>query len=387
MSTIRVLLILLFMMMASLEASSHQPICLNMIVKNESAVIRRCLSSVKPLIDYWVIVDTGSTDGTQEIIRDFMKDIPGELYERPWRNFAENRNEALDLALGKGAYYLFMDADDYLEYKPGFQMPVLTSDLYALWRIIEGDSFLNTHLVRDGLPWRWKGVVHEYIDCGQEVTADMIEDVTYIVVDDGFSHKDPQKYFRYIDLLEESLKKDPGNFRDMISLAKSYMGAGLSDKGLSLYQKIVQQCPWQEEVFWALIEVGNILREKKGPLTGVVNSYYKAHRICPRRIEPCYYLAELFNSQGSFDLAYACIKSYESLSLPYKRGAIYNMDWMNEFGLLFELSICSFYVERYQECLEVCDRLLQVKKLPTDLRVHTEKNRLLCLQKLQQRDI
>ena len=44
-------------------------ICLNMIVKDESRVIRRCLESVKPLIDYWVIVDTGSTDGTQEIIK------------------------------------------------------------------------------------------------------------------------------------------------------------------------------------------------------------------------------------------------------------------------------------------------------------------------------
>src|SRR5580704_1601575 len=56
-------------------------ICLNMIVKNESRVIQRCLDSVKHIIDYWVIVDTGSTDGTQNVIKDFMKDIPGDLYE------------------------------------------------------------------------------------------------------------------------------------------------------------------------------------------------------------------------------------------------------------------------------------------------------------------
>ena len=54
-------------------------ICLNMIVKNEAHVIRRGLDTVKPFIHHWVIVDTGSTDGTQEIIREHLKDIPGEL--------------------------------------------------------------------------------------------------------------------------------------------------------------------------------------------------------------------------------------------------------------------------------------------------------------------
>ena len=78
-----------------------QTICLNMIVKDEKDVICRCLASVKPVIDYWVIVDTGSSDGTQEIIRAFMKEIPGELHERPWINFGHNRNEALELAKGK----------------------------------------------------------------------------------------------------------------------------------------------------------------------------------------------------------------------------------------------------------------------------------------------
>ena len=51
-------------------------------------------------IDYWVVVDTGSTDGTQQIIKDFMAKhkIPGELFERPWVNFSHNRSEALELA-------------------------------------------------------------------------------------------------------------------------------------------------------------------------------------------------------------------------------------------------------------------------------------------------
>ncbi|EHP44847.1 family 2 glycosyl transferase, partial [Cupriavidus basilensis OR16] len=94
-------------------------ICLNMIVKNEAPVIARCLASVKPWIDRWVIVDTGSTDGTQALVREVMGKLPGTLHERPWIDFAHNRNEALALARACSEgharaddYVLFIDADE-----------------------------------------------------------------------------------------------------------------------------------------------------------------------------------------------------------------------------------------------------------------------------------
>ena len=89
-------------------------ICLSMIVKNEATVIRRCLDSVKPFITHWVIVDTGSTDGTQDIIREYMADLPGTLYEREWQDFAHNRSEALALSRPLADYSLVIDADDAL---------------------------------------------------------------------------------------------------------------------------------------------------------------------------------------------------------------------------------------------------------------------------------
>ena len=45
---------------------------LSMIVKDESHVILRVLESIYKHIDYWAIADTGSTDGTQEIIKKFL---------------------------------------------------------------------------------------------------------------------------------------------------------------------------------------------------------------------------------------------------------------------------------------------------------------------------
>ena len=52
--------------------NTRKTICLSMIVKNESHVIERCLTSVFKHIDYWVISDTGSTDNTKEKIQDFF---------------------------------------------------------------------------------------------------------------------------------------------------------------------------------------------------------------------------------------------------------------------------------------------------------------------------
>ena len=86
-------------------------ISLVMIVKDEAKFIERCLASVKPLISRWLIVDTGSTDGTQALIKKTMKKIPGELLEREWVDFGTNRTEALELARGTAEWTLELDAD------------------------------------------------------------------------------------------------------------------------------------------------------------------------------------------------------------------------------------------------------------------------------------
>src|SRR5882724_9077499 len=116
-------------------------LCLNMIVKNERAVIERCLASVKSLISHWVIVDTGSSDGTQEVIRSFLREIPGQLVERPWVNFAHNRSEALDFAVGKADYLLFIDADEVLEFDADFVWPELAADAYSIETRLHGISY------------------------------------------------------------------------------------------------------------------------------------------------------------------------------------------------------------------------------------------------------
>jgi glycosyltransferase involved in cell wall biosynthesis len=83
-----------------------------MMVKNEAELIKRAIDSARPLIDCWSITDTGSTDGTQDIIRKELADIPGHLWERPWVNWGHNRTEAITLAKLSGAdFMLLLDAE------------------------------------------------------------------------------------------------------------------------------------------------------------------------------------------------------------------------------------------------------------------------------------
>src|SRR4051812_2036165 len=86
-----------------------------MIVRDEEAVIARCLESARPFIDAAMIVDTGSTDRTVSLICEAVKDMPGELLERPWVDFGTNRTELLQLARGTADYLLLLDADMTVE--------------------------------------------------------------------------------------------------------------------------------------------------------------------------------------------------------------------------------------------------------------------------------
>jgi hypothetical protein len=101
----------------------HTPVlCLNMIVKNESKIIVRLLESVLSIVDSYCICDTGSTDDTIQIIRDYMTSNGknGIVFSEPFQNFGYNRTVALERAKEYGDYALLLDADMKLIIAPEF---------------------------------------------------------------------------------------------------------------------------------------------------------------------------------------------------------------------------------------------------------------------------
>lgn len=369
-------LLLIFLLFLPISSEAKQTICLNMIVKDESKVITRCLASVKPIIDYWVIVDTGSTDGTQEIIKEFMKDIPGELHEKPWKNFEHNRNEALSLAKDKADYLLIMDADDHLEYEPSFVLPQLASGSYRLWIKFGSTSYQRDQLIRSSLPWRWVGVLHEVLICTAPHSTTTMEGVKYVVQCDGARSQDPKKFLKDAAVLEQALKDEPNNTRYMFYLAQSYRDAGEYEKSLEWYKKRVEKGGWAEEVFWSMLQVGVLEQTLGKDDETVIDSLLRAHRYRPHRAEPLYFLAGIYRKQDKFDLEYALLKTRAYIKQPKEKDVLFVQDWIEDYGLLFELSIAAYYAGQYQESLDACDKLLEIKDLPKSWRDQTERNRM-----------
>jgi glycosyltransferase involved in cell wall biosynthesis len=366
-----------------------------MIVKDEEAVIERCLASVKPYIDSWVIVDTGSSDRTIEIIKDYLKDIPGELHQCPWKNFGFNRTQALELAKnfsmgagsGKADYLLFMDADDWLEYNfqgnQGHPFPELTKEAYQMWRGTKDFAYLKPQLVKTNLAWKWVGVTHEYLIADRPYTAEVLASVYYTSGDKGARNNDPQKYWKNVALLEQGLKDEPHNERYMFYLAESYRDAGAPEKALEAYETRVSVGGWDEEVFCSLLNIAK-LKERLGRQTDeVIAAYYRAHCYRPARVEPIYYLAHFHNQNSRSALAYEIIKAWQALPKSSQKDFLFNEAWVDRWGLLFEFSICSYHVGKYQESLAACDKLLEMgESLPAHIRERTVLNKQFPYDKL-----
>ena len=370
----------------ALNSSSgrKKTICLNMIVKNEKPVITRCLASVKPMIDYWVIFDTGSTDGTQDVIREFMKDVPGELHESPWKNFEHNRNEALEAARGKADYVLIMDADDHLEFAPTFKLPDMTLGSYRMWIKYGGTSYQRHHVINMSLPWKWVGVLHEVLTCDAQYSSEVMDGVKIIVGTDGARSRDPKKFEKDAAVLEEALQKEPDNTRYMFYLAQSYRDAGLYEKAIEWYLKRVAKGGWDEEVYWSMVQIGLMEQTLQRPDDVVLDSLLNAYRRRPHRPEAVFYLAQVYRGQQRYDLAYTLLKLWQIMPKPVASDVLFVQEWMMDYGLLFEFSISSYYVGQYQESLDACDLLLGNPDLPKELRDQTIVNRKFPLQKLEE---
>ena len=368
--------LLLLLVFVQMHGSERQTICLNMIVKNESKVIARCLESVKPLIDYWVISDTGSTDNTKELILETMKGIPGELHEHPWKDFGHNRNNALKLAKGKADFILFIDADETLVFEENFSFPYLDKDFYffSVLNEIEGQllsEYKRILLIDNSLDWEWEGVLHEVVTCPEAKNCELLEGVTNISrTREGFRASDPDKYLKDALVLEKALKDDPGNTRYVLHLGLSYIHARKYDLALKAFQRRIDMTPGVQgsaEIYLSLYEIGCIQIHCQEAAEKIIANLTAAHLYRPAQAEPLYQLGEYFLFQNNPFLAYLVLK--QALEIPFpKRELIFIEPWIYDWAILFRFAESAFKIGRLQESKVAIEKLLPNPNLPESLR-------------------
>ena len=354
-------------------------ICLSMIVKDESHIIMECLESVAPHIDYWCICDTGSTDGTQEIIKKFFeeKGIPGELHETEWKNFGHNRTEALDLCKDKSEYIFMIDADDHLV--GDFKWPKeMTLDGYEIhlqrgglewWRI---QCFLNNGT------WMYDGVLHEYPRLKenkppqiQKIFGDYYIEARTLGARN--QNQTPiEKYTKDAIMLEEALKEEPNNVRHQFYLAQSYFDSKQWEKAIASYIKRAQMGGWEEEVYFSLYRIGicKVMQEK--PMEEVSMAFLQSWQYRPIRAEPLHELARYLRIKEQPRLGYLYAKMALDIKYPEWDILFVNKE-VYEYNILDEIAATAFYVHEFDEGLRACRKLLSMN-LPDEYKNRIRSN-------------
>jgi len=340
-------------------------ICLNMIVKNEAAVIERCLASVRAHIDHWVIVDTGSTDGTQALVRNALKDIPGTLFERPWINFGHNRSEALALAQAHADYLLFIDADEVLDVPNDFQWLGITHKAYRFECQYAGLHYQRNALISTLLPWKWVGVLHEYLDSQIPHHWELLKGPKIVISHDGARARDPNTYLKDIALLEKGLVQEPGNTRYLFYLAQSMRDAGQLAPSRERYLQRTAAGGWEEERWTAQFRAAQLAELLGLDVAQVRSEYLQAFQARPQRAEPLYELARYHRQRGEYSLAQMFAQQATLLPLPddilFVDTAVY--DWR----AWDELAVAASFIPSQRDIgLAAMRKLLQDRRYPAE---------------------
>lgn len=239
-------------------------ISLCMIVKNEEAVLGRCLDSVKDIADEIIIVDTGSTDNTKAIVTSYN----AKIFDFTWiDDFAAARNFAF--AQASQDYILWLDADDIIQESDRLKLMELKKTLdpgvdsvtmhYNLGFDDYGNviaSLRRNRLVKRARNFRWIGPVHEFLEVyGQIINSD-------IAVTHSSLHHDSERNLR---IYEKRLASgEVFSARDMYYYANELLDHRMIDQAITWYQKFLDtEQGWSEDNLAACRKLTDCFHDRK----------------------------------------------------------------------------------------------------------------------------
>jgi glycosyltransferase involved in cell wall biosynthesis len=348
--------------------------------KNEEHCIKDTLESIYRYIDYWVVCDTGSTDRTKEIVKEFFaeKGIPGELVEHEWVGFDHNKSLMMEYVFGKTDYLLHLDADDILVGDFSFTAEDEGFDNYYMTMKRGASTYKATVVYNNRLHWKFCGTAHTIIKCLEKPnysTGDLSERGLVICDPVGSRAFDPKKYFYDAEKLKrqffDTLLDDPDNLnrRSAFYTAQSYMDCGMFHESIKwnrLYLNL--QNTWDEERFEAQLRVALCMINLKYETQIIIGEMGKAIEIFPDRAEPIYHLGKYLVGAGEHEKAYNYL--IRGIKLEFSAVKDKYILFLNEtcYGknLYDDLSVACYWTERYQEGLSYLNQILDLPAFTHD---------------------
>jgi glycosyltransferase involved in cell wall biosynthesis len=239
-----------------------------LIVKNEERTLGRCLASIREHVDEIVIVDTGSTDKTKAVARQFTD----RIYDFPWRrDFAAARQFGFDRASGDWIFWL--DADDVVMNADHIRPSALSADPEVkaiFWKYIVGrdqygnstSEFWRERCVRNDGFHRWAGRVHEVLVPRAPCATLRNHDILVFHLREVRPDRSPT---RNLEILKEELRRtryrpEP---RLLLCLANEYADLGQVDLAIDFLQRYARVSWWDEEKYFALLRLADLLRQRR----------------------------------------------------------------------------------------------------------------------------
>lgn len=322
------------------------------MVRNEEKIIRRCLEATEGVVEAVCVHDTGSTDGTKDVVTEYLKTHDGCLTESVWSDFGTNRTNsfrtAKEFVTSKGwdlkeTYGLLLDGD--MVFQPG-TLPEhpLGETGYTVIQVAGSLEYPNCRLVRFDRDWVCRGVTHEYWD---GPTTPLPKSVCWIDDrNDGGCKSD--KFIRDARLLEKGLEDDPTNVRYMFYLAQTYHSLGRYQESIAMYTKRYDACGWDEERWYSLYMIGQCYLALNQPIE-FEKWMLKAHAFRPFRSEPLYKLTRYFREKSEHYKAYHYYLRGKDIPRPGDSLFVETDVYSGLFE--YEKTILDYYVGRAEEGL------------------------------------
>jgi tetratricopeptide (TPR) repeat protein len=296
-----------------------------MIVKDEASTIEKTLASIKPFLDRWIVLDTGSTDDTRERVRRAMEGAPGAVHEAPFIDFATTRNHALDLCGDETEFILWLDADDdvvggthlreFLQRERG----AVGIDREAYYVRVEASiRFDSARVFRSRAGWRFKGAVHEVL-ChpNRQPPVHRVPNVLIRHVPTQVSaERSKKRWERDVTLLARALEQNPSDTRSAFYLAQTYAWLGRNQEANTALRRRIAMGGWYEEVYQSHMQLAAVTEALGRPWIEVLEQYLEAHAASPHRAEPLHAIAFHYNAEKQHALCLLFARRGLELPLP-----------------------------------------------------------------------